>query len=85
MYWKGNKAVIMTMTCIQDKKIKHKLLFDQANDICTMFETILKQLEDELVIDDEDSISSFNSPNIAFATKFLVSANKIYNDFLFIK
>lgn len=50
-----------------------------------MFESILKQLENELVFDDEKSLSSLNSPNVAFATKFLVSANKIYNDFQFIK
>lgn len=60
-------------------------MLEQANDICTKFEIILKQLEDELIVDDEKSLSSMNSPNLAFATKFLIHANKIYSDFQFIK
>jgi len=85
MVWKGKKAAIVTLNNVQTLRIKQKLLYEQANDIWYMFESILKQLENELVLDDEKSLSSLNSPNVAFATKFLVSANKIYNDFQFIK
>ena len=75
----------MTFNNIQNTKIKENLLLDQANDISNKFEEFITIIENELNVDDNQSMSSIGSPNIFFATKLLITCTKIYNDFMFIK
>ena len=54
IHWKGAKAVMITLENIQEEKIKSKLLENQANEIESLFQDIIQNLEQDL---------SFYSPN----------------------
>jgi hypothetical protein len=85
IFWKGTKAVVVSLRCIENQKVKGKLLIDQANEICFKFEEMINMLQAELLEDSGRSETSLVANNIFLISKLLISANKIYTEFQFMK
>jgi hypothetical protein len=84
IFWKGNKAIMVSLENVMEQKIKEKLLVNQSNEISTQFHDILNVVERELVDDDDSDDSSRNASTKVMKSLFY-TLNKLYNDFLFIK
>lgn len=58
IFWKGSKAAVVSLRCIENQKAKEKLLINQSNEISSKFEEMIKMIQDELLEDDGRSENS---------------------------
>lgn len=80
VYWKGAKAVMITMKSVQEQKVKNKLLENHANEISIQFQNIIQNLEDDLSFDSPKKNENFQMTS--FKKSILMQVIKIFNEFL---
>lgn len=82
-YWRGAKSVMVVLHSITDTKMKQKLIINQSDEISNQFHFVISTLEKELAFMEEDQRRySIHKETLK---GLLLSSNKCFNDFLFIK